>query len=370
MRSIAIFLPSLEAGGAERVTLTLARGLKERGYSVSLILAKAKGPFLAQVPPQVRVVDLKSSRTSMSLLPLMNYLRRERPSALFSALNHVNIVALAAKSLASAGVKTVVTEHVSLLPSAQNAPSYKGRVIPFLIRHFYPQADAVVAVSEGVARELIEVFKIPAHKVKVIYNPVVTPEVFAKAQETLAHPWFQPGQPPVILGVGRLVLEKDFSLLIRAFARLRKSKGARLLILGEGPERPRLENLVRELGLEQDAALPGFVENPYPYMRQAAVLALSSRWEALPTVLIEAMALGTRVVATDCPYGPREILEGGKWGQLVPVGHEEALAQAILKALDSSNNKNESLGEMRKSIEERFGLDRALSAYEKILLGQ
>jgi glycosyltransferase involved in cell wall biosynthesis len=170
-------------------------------------------------------------------------------------------------------------------------------------------------------------------KIKVIYNPVITPELFAKAEEPLDHPWFRPGEPPVVLGVGRLTQAKDFPTLIRAFALVRKERPARLMILGEGEERPKLEALVRELGLEEDVALPGFVGNPYKYIARAGVFVLSSAWEGLPTTLVEALALGTPVVSTNCKSGPEEILEEGRWGRLVPVGNIEELAKAIGESL-------------------------------------
>ncbi len=166
-------------------------------------------------------------------------------------------------------------------------------------------------------------------KVQVIHNPVVTPELLQRAEEPLEHPWFQPKEPPVLLGVGRLTRQKNFPNLIRAFAEVRKRRPVRLLILGEGEERASLEDLVRSFGLEGEVGLPGFVQNPYPYMKRAAAFVLSSDWEGLPTVLIEALALGTPVVATDCPSGPREILQGGRWGRLVPVNNPTALAQAL-----------------------------------------
>ena len=169
---------------------------------------------------------------------------------------------------------------------------------------------------------------------KVIYNPVVTPELYQKITEFSEHPWFAPNSPPVILGVGRLEMQKDFATLIRAFAKVQSQRPARLMILGEGISRPQLEALVRELGVAENVTLPGFVANPYAYMARSAVFVLSSLFEGLPTVLIEAMAAGTSVVSTDCKSGPAEILERGLYGKLVPVGDIEAMAKAIISTLD------------------------------------
>lgn len=330
---MALFLPSLRGGGAERVMVNLARGFVERGLAVDLVLAKAEGPYLSQVPREVRVVDLQASRVLTSLPGLVRYLRRERPAAMLSALDHANIVAIWARKLAGVRCRVVVSVHSTLSRATVNASTSRGHLIPSLIRMFYPWADAVVAVSRGVAEDLVRTTGMPQESVKVIYNPVVTPELLEKAREPLDHPWFAPGQPPVILSAGRLTAAKDYPTLIRAFALVRAERPARLMILGEGDERANLESLVRELGLKDDISMPGFVDNPYAYMARAAVFVLSSAWEGFGNVLVEAMAVGTPVVSTDCPSGPAEILEGGRWGRLTPVSDASALAAAIIANL-------------------------------------
>ena len=328
-KRLAIFIPNMSGGGAQRVTLNLARGIAERGYFVDLVLARAEGPYLAEVPETVRVVDLKASRVLTSLPALLRYLRRERPHALLSTMNYANIAALWACRLAGVPTRLVVSEHDTLSASAHHSSSVLGRMMPHLVRLFYPWADGIVAVSEASADDLAQITGLPRERVKVIYNPVVTAELRAGAQCSMDHPWFRTGQPPVLLAVGRLSSQKDFETLLLAFAQVRKARPVRVLILGEGEERPRLEALARKLDLMQDIGLPGFVENPYMYMARASVFVLSSRWEGLPTVLIEALYCGAPLIATDCPSGPREILEDGKYGRLVPVGDVPALAQAI-----------------------------------------
>jgi glycosyltransferase involved in cell wall biosynthesis len=205
--------------------------------------------------------------------------------------------------------------------------------MPHLVRRFYPWADGIVAVSKGVADNLSEMTGFPRERITVIYNPIVTPELQEQVQTSLTHPWLESNQPPVVLAAGRLRPQKDFATLIQAFALVRRKQCARLLILGEGPERPALETLIKNLGLEQDARLLGFVANPYPFMRRASLFVLSSKWEGLPGVLIEAMYCGVPLVSTNCPSGPQEILQDGKYGQLVPVGDATALARAIEMAL-------------------------------------
>jgi glycosyltransferase involved in cell wall biosynthesis len=364
MLKIALFLPSLRGGGAERVMLNLAKGFAARGVKVDLVLAKAEGPYLAEVPPEVRVIDLKAPRVLASLPGLVRYLRRERPAALLSAMDHANVVALWARRFSGVSTRVVVSIHTTTSLALQNSRQIKARLTPYLARCFYSDADAIVAVSKGVAEDLVRITGMPAARIHVIYNPVVTPEVFARAKEPVEHPWFDAGQPPVILGVGRLTKPKDFPTLMRAFALVRRERPARLMILGEGEERPRLEALIKELGLEDDVALPGFVDNPYAYMARAAVFVLSSAWEGLPTVLVEAMACGCPVVSTDCPSGPAEILEGGKYGPLVPVGDAVGLSHKILTVLNTRINQSEPESWIR------FSLDTATKKYSRVLLDE
>jgi glycosyltransferase involved in cell wall biosynthesis len=360
---IAIFAPSLSGGGAERVMVNLAGAFTKRGLKVDLVLAKAQGPCLAAVPPEVRLVDLRASSILASVPQLVRYLRQEQPTALLSALDHANVIALWARRLAGVPDRVVVSVHSTLSIAAQHAPRIRGQLMPFFARRFYPWADIVVAVSKGVAEDLAECTGLPRERIQVIYNPVVTSEINSLAESPLDHPWFVPGEPPLVLGAGRLSAEKDFPTLIRAFARARQQRGARLVILGEGEERPDLEALIRELGLGADVALPGFVDNPYAYMARAAVLVLSSRWEGFGNVLAEAMACGTPVVSTDCPSGPAEILEGGRWGPLVPMGDVAALTEAILAQLDSTAPAG-----MVESVTARFHEDRIVEQYLDVLM--
>ncbi len=333
LKRLAIYIPSMRYGGAERAMLNLARGIANRGYAVDLVLAQAEGPYLAEIPESVRLIDLKAARVLKSLPALVRYLRRERPAAMLATWEHANIIALWARSLAGLPGQLVINEQNTISSSTRQASRRHGWLLPALARRFYPWADGIVAVSNGVADDLAKVTGTPRECIQVIYNPIITPEIQAQAQAPLDHPWFMPGQPPVVLAAGRLRPQKDFPTLIRAFAQVRSERPARLVILGDGPERPALVALVQQLGLEQDVSLPGFSENPYAYMARASLFVLSSRWEGLPTVLIEALYCGAPVVSTDCPSGPREILAEGRHGQLVPVGDAAALARAIEAAL-------------------------------------
>lgn len=332
-KRLAILLYGLGGGGAENTLLKLAGGIAARGYAVDLVLAQKEGELLNMIPGSVRVVNLKSSRVLTSISALVRYLRDEKPEALVSAL-HSNIVALWARALAGGATRVVISERNMLSCQVRSfASDLRWRLMPFLARVFYPWADAIVAVSKSVADDLSLTARISPDRIRVIYNPVVTQDFRRKCLEPLEHPWFKTGSPPVVLAVGRLTAQKDLPSLIRAFAQVGRG---RLMILGEGEERSGLERLVRDLCLQDVISLPGFVENPYPYMARASVFVLSSRWEGLPGVLIEAMACGTPLVATDCAGGAREILGDGKYGRIVPVGDVPALADAIRESLQGN----------------------------------
>jgi glycosyltransferase involved in cell wall biosynthesis len=358
---IALYLPSLRGGGAERVMVTLANGFVARGLDIDLVLAKAEGPFLSEVDSRVRIIDLDASRVICSLPGLVRYLRRERPFAMLSALNHANIIAAWACIVSRISLRLVLSEHSTLTRSLAGYLSCRIRILPKLMSLTYPYADAVVAVSSGAADDLAAAIKLPRERIYVIHNPVVTPAMLKKSREPIDHRWFRPGEPPVILGVGRIVRPKDFSVLIRAFAKLREQREARLMILGEGEERLQLEALVSELGVGEYVLMPGFVANPYAYMHQTALFVLSSAWEGFGNVIVEAMACGTPVVSTDCLSGPAEILENGRWGRLVPVGDATALTAAIIATLDDPKHPDI----VRRSLD--FSMDAAVERYLKVL---
>ena len=389
---ISLFIATLRGNGAERSTVNLANALAERGKSVDLVLGVGGGAFLRLVSPQVRVVHLgaRSSLGALALAPrrprdfaalvpllasfdapntlgaiprLAAYLRRERPSVLLSALDHGNIAAIIARDIAGVETRIVISQRNHFSSDIVNARRPRVARLGPVVRRFYPRADAIAAVSRGVADDLADELGMERERVVAIYNAVTGPELAAQAGAALDHPWFEDGQPPVILGVGKLKAQKDFPTLLRAFAELRKTHAARLIILGEGPERAALEALARDLGIAGDAALPGFAQNPFAYMARADVFALSSAFEGLPGVLIQALACGCPVVSTNCPSGPDEILEGGRHGRLVPVGDASALARAMAATLDAPPD--------REALKRRgafFSADRAVEAYLDLLL--
>ncbi|QGG47200.1 glycosyltransferase [Heliorestis convoluta] len=335
-----IFVPTLIGGGAERMMVNIARGIVEKGYDVDLVLVKAVGPYLSEVPKKVKVIDLNAFSTYASLPKLINYLRIEQPKSILSTLRNANITAILARKISKVKTRVIIREAniTPLSLQASKGTNIKSNITSncYLIKKIYPWADTIIAVSQGVAHHLTNTYGVASKKIRTIYNPVVTPELIYKSKEPVSHPWFGVNEPPVILAAGRLTKQKDFPTLIKAFSIVRERKNTRLIILGEGEERIGLENLIKKMGLESEISLPGFTQNPFAYMSKAKLFVLSSLWEGLPGVLIQAMACGTPVVSTECPSGPAEILENGRYGILVPVGDEFNLANAIEKALNES----------------------------------
>lgn len=355
---IALFLGQLSGGGAERVIVTLANGFVRRGHSVDLVLANLGGPYLEDVDPLVRVVDLDARSTLRALPALTGYLRDARPQVMLTTLHHTAIAVLLARRLAGSSVRVYLREANTL--SAMRPSTIRGRLLLAAARHVYRAADGAIAVSEGVANDLRE-FDTPG-RVHTIYNPVVGPELRRKSQSRVGHRWLEDRRSRVVLAAGRLTEQKDFGTLIDAFAML-EDPHLKLIILGEGRERAALQNLIESLGLKDRVDMPGFVANPFAYMSRASLFVLSSRWEGMPGVLIQAMACGCPVVSTDCPSGPAEVLRGGELGGLVPVGDAAALAAAMDQRLANPGNRN--------ALVERaadFSEDASVEAYLDLLL--
>jgi glycosyltransferase involved in cell wall biosynthesis len=360
-RKIAILSPSLEAGGAERVVLNLARGFVQQGNHVHLLLANASGKFLEDIPEKVVLFDFGKTRVSRAYKPLLHYLRLHKPDILLSTQTHANIMASFACIRARLPTKLVLGEH-STISQNLGPPlgAFKGKIIRILAKQLFLKADAIVAVSSGVAEDLMRVLDLPQSKLRVIYNPIDIDEILLHADEPLddGDRFLVADGPALILAVGRLTKAKNYSALLRVFAQVRQKNDAHLLILGEGEERGLLDGLVKELGLESWVRMPGYVKNPYPYMSRADIFVLSSDWEGFPVVLVEALACGTPVVSTDCRSGPAEILGHGRYGALVPVGDLPALTEAILQTLDVDTNR----AELRKRAHQ-FSAEQSIKQY-------
>lgn len=385
-KHIALFVYDLSGDGVQRRTLTLAHTFAARGHQVDLLVIRPSGPLVHELSPLVKLVtlapwwerfsklrwakkfalhmhDWRNWMLASNIIPLACYLRRERPQALLSTANHTNGAALWAWRLACVQTRLVIRVSNHLSRIAQPTPQRLSLLRLWPARLCYAWADQIIAVSQCVADDLISLTGLPAEQVKTIYNPVISPELYAQAAAPLEHPWFAAGQPPVILGVGRLTEQKDFATLLRAFARICAVREARLIILGEGEERDSLVELSRQLNISAEVALLGCVANPFPYMKHAAVFVLSSAWEGLPSVLIEALA-GCPVVSTNCPGGAAEILSNGQYGLLVPVGEDARMAHAILALLTAPPQR-----QLLTAGTARFATDSAVDQYLEILLG-
>ena len=367
---VTFFLPNLEGGGAEKSVIRLIRGLNKENFQLSLLLGKIKGPLKEEIHKEVSVKELNTLHIRYAFLKLIKYFQQERPDIFVSFLSHVNVTSVLAKIFSRTKTKLIISERTTFSHIPEITKTIKNKLLASLflkplVKFTYPLADAIVCVSKGVAEDISRFLLFKINKVKVIYNPTVSDELYTLANQPVEHLWFLNKKIPIILAVGRLTKAKDYPTLLRAFALISKKKKVRLVILGEGEERKSLKNLVRELDISENIAFLGFQKNPYKYMQKASVFVLSSKREGFPNVLVEAMACGVPVVSTDCQSGPNEIIKNGENGILVPVGDEEALAEAILKVLDNS------LLQQRFSIEGKrkaqgFTAEKSIKEYEKL----
>jgi len=397
-KRIAVFLPSLAAGGVGRVFVDLANGFAARGCRVDMLLGRAKGPHLARVDPGIEIVELPragfvaSRRLALaghagpaseilrpillspsgpaavrSLPGLVRYLERARPDALLAGKTHTNLAALWAVRVAGTPTRVVVSERTQLSRQIAMKREPRWRRIAPVVARMYPLAQAITSVSAGVSQDLAELAGIDPARIETIYNPIDTKRIRSLAEQPAGHPWLEQEGLRVVVGVGRLSPQKDFATLVDAFhalvARRPDAASLRLVILGEGDERASLEARVRELGLADRVALPGFTDNPWAFLGRASAFALSSAWEGLPSALAEAIVCGCPVVSTDCPSGPREILDSGRYGALVAVGDASALAQALDRVLDHPTDP--ALLRERASA---FEADAAIDRYLRVLL--
>ena len=371
---VAIVLQHPCWGGVERVYLNLARHWAHAGYSVDVVFSCAEGPLAADFRSCATVIDLKNMlmrfhrRERYSILDyhkVKRYLQTRKPRGVLSAKPVSNYcVARAKKELGYPG-RVVISHHIEVQEGRRNLSSTQ-RAVDGWLKSYYRYADSIVGVANGVSEGLLAM-GLPPDKVHTIYNPTVSDDIFSLARETPPHPWLRPGQKSgrVILGAGRFTEQKDFVNLIRAFRKvLDRVPDCRLVLIGDGPDRKKLESLVRDLGLAERVALPGYAKNPYSYMKNADLYVLSSRYEGLGLTLIESMALGTPVVSTDCPSGPAEILCGGRYGALVPVHDSEALAKAMVEALANPRLTEEQVEWAKKA----FSVETAGDKYLALLL--
>lgn len=337
---IAFFVPSLSGGGAERCIITMANYFADEGYDVDLLVAYSHGEYFNLLNKKVNFILLSNKGVLYSVYPLIKYLKNKNPMAIVSTLTHSNIAVVIARFFAKRNIKLILREANT--PSQESLTNVKHRIINRLASILYPFADYVVGVSDGVVKDLLKYYPLKESKVARIYNPTPVSKISIEAQVQTDHPWLIDKNTTVLLAAGRLSKQKDFVTLIKAFSLLRKSINAKLIILGDGEEKNNLINLTHHLNIHHDVDFPGFVDNVFSFMGGADLFVLSSLYEGLPGVLIQALSSGCPVVATDCFSGPREILEDGKYGYLVKVNDEQSLVNAIRNSLlvDSRFDRN------------------------------
>jgi glycosyltransferase involved in cell wall biosynthesis len=332
-RPIAIFAATSGHSGVDRVMTNLVMQWVAWGLPVDLLQVRGHGPHIAAPPPGLRLVDLGTRHVLSALPAILRYLRRERPRAMLCDKDRVNRIAILARGMSRRDTRLVVRLGTTLSRNLESRSRRESWLQTQSVRRLYPLADRVVVPSLGVAEDLAAHTGLDRGHVHVVPSPIVTQALLAQAALEADHPWLPKHTVPVVLGVGELGYRKDFETLIRAFTLLRASQPCRLIVLGRGRRRDALLALARELGVAADVDLPGFTSNPYAFMAQADLFVLSSRWEGMPVVLIEALACHTPVVATDCPSGPREVLAGRPVGELVAVEDHAAMAAAMARML-------------------------------------
>jgi glycosyltransferase involved in cell wall biosynthesis len=365
---VLLFCPTLDTGGADRVVITLLRGLDRARVAPTLVLMRREGALVDEVPADVPVHVLGSPRLAVAAPALARTLRRLRPDVVFSTHGGSNIIVALAHALARSTARLVLSER-SALVREDRSRARQALELPAK-RLTYRRADLVTAVSAGVAAQLHQLLGLDPRRIAVVYNPMVDDGIDTRARAPIAHPWFAASEPtPIMLAIGRLVEIKDYPTLLDAFARIRARTPARLVVLGEGPLQASLEARARALGVGTQVAFLGFDRNPFKYMARARCVLHASRAEGLPGALIQAMACGTPVVSTDCDFGPREVISSGTDGYLVPVGDAAALAERVLALLGDDALAARLSGAARASAQ-RFTTGVAMARYQDAITGE
>lgn len=360
-RRLAVFLPSMESGGAERVMTVVMNGLSARGIAINLFLARATGPNLELLDPAITVTDLGANSVLRAVPRLASALRRYAPDTLLSAMTHANIAACIAAASARQRLRLVISERMSLEARDAFYVSRAERVVKAAMPYAFRRADAVVVPAAAMVPALQRHTGLPPSRFTVIPNPIL-PGGLADGDSgswPLGEALQRRGRR-IVLAVGRLSAVKDYPTLIEAFARLDSTLGAHLVILGEGEDRGKLSALVERLGLSDQVSLPGHCATPLRAMKSSSVYVLCSRFEGLPNVLLQALSVGARVVSTDCPTGPRELLDDGRLGALVPVGDVDAMCRALADALTATAHPP-------RLDPARFALDKIVETYSSTL---
>lgn len=354
---IALFIGDLSIGGAERVTVNLANQLAENGYQVEVVVISIEGELTSDLADDVQVSVLPVNRMRWAVIPLAKHLRNSSPDVLISFLTPTNIIAILASKLSLMSHQIIVTEHGKKIDS--DLLSTRRDIM--LAKHLYKAADDIIGVSKGVSEDIAAWANVNPTKITTIYNPVIEDKLISDNSSYTEFD-FDTEDGNIILGAGRHVKQKDFKTLILSFKKLLDEyPNSHLIIIGEGELTTEYKELTRELNIQESVSFPGYVDDPFQYMRTADVFGLSSKWEGLSLVIIEAMACGTPVVSTDCPSGPAEVLKDGQYGELVPVGDSEAMSNALKKTLENPSST--------KYLRDRardFSVEKSTKQYENL----
>lgn len=348
MKKIFWLIHDVSIGGAERMTVDLLPALADRGFSVTLFLIRREGPFLKKLDPRIRLLSANRASLRTSLRPLAEALRDENPDVVVSNLTHLNLVAVTLVRLLRLRARCFVVEHST--PSLNNSRSLKERLLLFAAGFIYRGADRVFGVSEGVCTDLIRGLGLPADRVSVLYNPIDLKMNELLARESTGITAVDCAEVPLIVAIGRLEPAKNFTFLLEAFASVREQAECLLVLIGDGSEAQSLRDTADRLGVRDDVLFAGFRENPYSFIARSSVVACSSLYEGFNRTLAEALALGARVVSVNCPSGPAEILENGRYGTLTEPGDLAGYAAALLEGLtplsDAERERNRARGAM------------------------
>lgn len=355
-RKLAIVIPSLRGGGAERVMLNIISHLNREEFNIRLIVIKKEGPYEKKLPSDIDVVDLNSNRVRYSIFKLIKELNKFKPDVILSTLGHLNLVLLSIRAFLKSKPKIIVREANTPSKSLTKLPKLKRKIFIYLYGKLYPTSDVVIAQCKEMKKDIINSFGVPDNKIIYIYNPIDLKSITEESTE------FNPYDKNFIniVSVGRLTYQKGFDILIKAFQKVvLEVPNARLSILGDGELSEELTQLIKELRLEDSVKIVGFKDNPYPYYKYASLYVLSSRWEGFPNTLLEALACGTNVVATDCKSGPREIIGDNEYGYLARVEDVQDLSDKIIISLGRSQNN--------KKRAEAFSVENIVPIYEKTM---
>ena len=357
VNKLSILIFSLHGGGLEKSLIRLAVELNKKSVPIDFVVAKTSDSAYS-VPEELNFVGLDAPKIIYALFPLIKYLKRSKPKIMFSAGTPLNAIAILAKLLTGYPKRLIVGERNHLSSIIKHSSRFRDKLRPYFIRFLYPFADLVLAVSQSVAEDVIAVGRLKKTKVKVIHNLFDVDSIIAQASLPTGVDWIDGREVPFIISVGRMVPQKNYDTLLRAFSAVKSQKKCHLVILGDGEQHAALQKLAEELEIRNAVYMPGFVKNPYAYISKAKLFVLSSIWEGLPAVLIEALACGTPIVSTNSPGGALEILENGKYGVLVPPQDPMVLAESILTQLKTMSEPEKLIKRARF-----FDVDRVLGKY-------